>query len=317
MCLKVRFLGVLLAITGFGQVARAQSTDNLSARELYYREEKPANDALPAIAAAGAGASSQPARPRPKPRKEPANTGSTMAPKQPKATSADRDSRSSHSDNGVNDSDPVRLVPAAIPVVEHLGLRYSLLLVDKEKNTSAPVDPDRVFHNGDCLALELEPNRTGYLYVFAKASNGNYDPLFPAPQMQDESEVVLGRTKQRAPQNYCFELDDQPGEEHLYLILSRNPERAYDLHKAVLQRDGTPEGGAAANASSKLIADADQLNKQATETVAELTNRGFKLTKVSAPQSGEAKYSVYVVPASIEKDTVFADIRIKHQSGPK
>lgn len=302
MFFKICILGVVLAAGGFGQAAEQQSTGELSARELYYRE-KPVNETLPAISTTAAGEAPQTAQPKPK--KERRSTTSIIPKTQPKTAPPRGDTArsQSHSDSPVNVPEQPRVAPIPIPVVEHLGLRYSLLSVDKDTNKTEPVDPDRVFHSGDCLALELEPNRAGYLYVFAKSSNGNYDPLFPSPQMQDESEVVNGRTKQRAPQNYCFELDEQTGDEHLYLIFSRNRQQVYDLHEAVLKRQAT-----------KLIADADEFNKEASSTVEQLASRGFKVTKVSAPQSGELKYSVYVVPSVEEKkDTVFADIRIKHQ----
>jgi Domain of unknown function (DUF4384) len=312
MCLKMCLLAMVLATSQFAQIPEKQTGADLSARELYYQEPQ-ANDALPSLSSGGGGGAAQTVQQPAKRKKGTTGTTSTMS-KPTKSKSSTYSS--SRTDNPINRPEPP-LSPAAIPVVEHLGLRYSLLLVnkaaDKDTTSSQPVDPDRVFHNGDCLALELEPNRTGYLYVLAKGENGNYDPLFPGPGMQDESETVYGRTKQRVPLHYCFELDEHPGEEHLYLILSRSPAQVADLHNAVYRRDSALDGGAAAKVSSKLVADAAEFNKQATNTVTDLASRGFKISKISAPEDGRPEYSVYVVPAKSEKkDTVFVDIRINH-----
>ncbi len=194
--------------------------------------------------------------------------------------------------------------PDPVPVVEHLGLRYRVLLVDKNSNSAKAVDADSVFHNGDCLALELEPNRTGYLYVLAKESSGNWNALFPNPEMAGEAEIVQSRNTQRAPQKFCFELDEDKGMEHLYVILSRNPSQVNDLNMALLKH----------NDNSSIVADASSLNKEAGQTVAELGSRGFKISKTGSNAPAGEKYSVYVVPAALEKkDTVFAEIKINHQ----
>src|ERR1700685_684100 len=281
MLLKICVLGGALAVSGFGQVAAKQANDALSARELYYTE-KPVGDDVPALPAAAASGADQ----VPPEKKQNINAKGT--------TSGVRNTpRKTTSDNRANISHQSGPAPAAIPVVDHLGLRYSLLLVDKNTNEAKPVDPDGIFHTGDCLALELEPNRAGYMYVLQRVSNGSWDALFPSPQIRDESEVVQGRTKQRVPQNYCFELDEQKGEEHLYLILSRNPEQVYDLHDAVLRKDSGTEQGPAEKASTKLlVTDAAPFSQEATDAVKQLSSRGFKITKVSAPERGEAKDSV-------------------------
>jgi Domain of unknown function (DUF4384) len=295
MSVRIGLFVLVLAGGALAQAPNEQKSDQLSARELYYLE-KAANEQLPAPSpAAGKRAKSKPTD----------------------TASSTRNGSQSHSDTSTHGKvpEPPHPAPQPIPAVDHLGLRYSLLLVNAGTAQSEPVDPDRVFHNGDCLALELEPNRAGYVYVLAKTSNGTWEALFPSQQMQGESEVVQARVKQRAPQNYCFELDEDTGEEHLYLVLSRNPEQIYDLHDALLKKGSGAETGTAPQTPTQVIADTTQFNTEAADTVTALASRGFKITKVgAAPQTGETKYSVYVVPAAQEKkDTVFADIRIKHQ----
>ena len=45
----------------------------------------------------------------------------------------------------------------------HLGFRYSLALVNSASGKSEAVDSDRVFQKGECLAIDFESNRSGYL----------------------------------------------------------------------------------------------------------------------------------------------------------
>jgi hypothetical protein len=151
--------------------------------------------------------------------------------------------------------------------------------------------------------------------VLAKESTGNWNPLFPNPQMEGEAEIVHSRTMQRAPQKFCFELDENKGTEHLYVILSRNPAEVHDLNMALLKTgEGSKALTPATPSEPAIMADASLLNKEANDTVAELGSRGFKISKTGSDAPVSEKFSVYVVPAALEKkDTVFAEIKINHQ----
>jgi hypothetical protein len=292
MLLRTFLLAGFLA-AGYAQAPPVNSSDQLSARELYYKETA-SDEKMPPIT-----------RKVSKPVKKVVEAKKSEAPSQTGQSQA----AVQKPDNAVNVS--LRHVDDTQPppAVSHLGLRYRLLMIDKATNVSHPVDSDSVFHSGDCLALELEPNRAGYLYVLAKESNGNWHPLFPSPEMENEPETVQGYSKERAPQHYCYELDEQPGDEHLYVILSRNPEQVKELHFALLKKDAPKEMAQARSPSTDSM-----FNKEASDTVAEYGSRGFKITKVSAAAQQDEKYSVFVVPASLEKkDTVFAEVIIKHQ----
>ena len=107
----------------------------------------------------------------------------------------------------------------------HLGLRYTLLLVNSRGERGQPVDPERSFRKGDCVAIDLEANRSGYLYVLAKQSNGDWIPLFPTPELSDQSNRIDPGQIIRTPRQTCFEIDDPPGKETLFVVLSRDPPR--------------------------------------------------------------------------------------------
>src|SRR5262249_36054112 len=113
----------------------------------------------------------------------------------------------------------------------HLGLRYTLLLV--KGNRSDAVDPDRNFRKGDCVAIEFEANRSGYLYVLAKESSGNWHTLFPSEDSAAVRSVIDPGQKILTPRPACFEIDDPPGTETLFVALSRAPRDIADLQDSI------------------------------------------------------------------------------------
>jgi hypothetical protein len=317
MLLKPSFVLVLLSVTfGF-----AQTADDWGSRELFYRE-KPGDDKLPPIESVAkpaegtirqgdksdAGvATTSPARPLSN--KKFKRTG-TVAKKSGPGSS------SQPTPTTIAGAEARTEVRPSIPIVEHLGLRYSVLLVDAEKDRWERVDSRRTFHKGECIGLELEANRAGYLYVLTKGPNGKWAPLFPRADMEGESEVVKGHVKQRVPEKHCFELDEESGDEHLFVIVSRNPEQVYDLHMAIM-RQGTGSTTSPLSPQATLGSQGPttaRLDSRADNLVSELRGRGFKITRIKKPKPGEPEYSVYVVAADPEKkDAVFAEILINHQ----
>ena len=142
----------------------------------------------------------------------------------------------------------------------HLGLRYTLLLVKSPGDRDQPTDPDRNFRKGDCVAVNLEANRSGYLYVLAKQSNGDWIPLFPTPGLADQSNRIDPGQVIRAPRHSCFEFEDPPGTETLFVVLSRNPRDIDELAEGIK----TPAEKAARLASAARVNSAvDQISQQA------------------------------------------------------
>ena len=288
MFAKVLMFGAALAV-GFAQQPKTDPATPLTARDIFVDD---------------AAADDKPPPPLPSKRKA---TPKATPPKQT-AVSAQIHPVAP----GTATTTPKEVVtPETIPSGGTLALRYRVLLVDKKTNQATAVDAASTFHKDDCLALELEPNRSGYVYVLAKESNGNWHPLFPSPEIDGESEMVLGHTKQRTPQKYCFTLDEEAGDEHLYVVVSRDAEEVQDLHIALLNKN---QQLPLADKGAAEMADASAINKEANDMVTQLGSRGFKVTKPGAEAPSEEKYSVYVAPASLtKKDTVFTDILIKHQ----
>src|SRR5579863_7181414 len=186
------------------------SSSSLNARALFYREQQD-NDKLPPVPAS---------RPAAKKTSAPA-AGKSETP--PRTTQASVQPEGSHGGAAI--------VPVSM-AVNHLGLRYNILLVDSQGNAT-PVDSDRNFHPADCVQIEFFPNRSGYLYVIEQGSSKKWQPLLPSPDMPDEANIARSYTAVRVPQKYCFEIGDPPGEERFFIVLSRNPEDIWDLHDAI------------------------------------------------------------------------------------
>lgn len=282
--LPVRSLpfAILLPALCWGQPA-----SELSARALFYREQ-PDQDKLPAVSKA------QPA----------------VARKSPAAAKTSNQRKPANASGGV----PI------IPVVQHLGLRYNVMLVNSQTGAAEPADPDRTFRRGECVGLEFEANRSGYLYVLSQGSSGRWQSLFPSDQMPDESNIVRSRSSVRVPVNHCFQIEDPPGTERLFVVLSRNPEDLYDLHEAI--RTGRGGSGAPAPAAPgvkpapELLAMA-RVDREVQRLAADLGSRDLRVVKVARPEAaGEAPNSVYVVASSTAatpSDRVVTEIRIVHK----
>jgi len=139
---------------------------------------------------------------------------------------------------------PVTAAPAYADSAStlHLGFRYTVQLVNQTTNKSEPVDPDRNFKKGECVRMEVESNQSGYLYVLSKQSSGGWLPLFPSSEMPDETNVADPGVKVRAPKDYCFEIDNPPGTETLFVVLSRSPRDFFELYDAIKTPAATSPG---------------------------------------------------------------------------
>jgi Domain of unknown function (DUF4384) len=207
---------------------------------------------------------------------------------------------------------PADATPAPAPVV-HLGIRYNLLLVD-DANQGAAVDSERVFRKGDRLAIEVEANRSGYLYVLARQSSGSWQALLPSPEMSGESNIIDPGRKIRVPAAYYFEIQDPPGSEHLVLVFSRDPQDFYELYQGIRNQNAAPAPSSPAAAGVQL-ADASVVNSAVARMRQEFGTRDIAIRKVAQPLSpGEPAGSVYVVNASDKpSSSVVTEIEVRHR----
>ena len=198
---------------------------------------------------------------------------------------------------------------AAVP---HLGFRYTLWLVDQTSGKAEVVDPDRNFRKGQCVRVEVESNQSGYLYVLTKQSNDAWKPLFPSAELANESNVIDPGQKFPVPKKDCFEIDDPPGTESLFVVLSRSPRDFLDLYDAI--RNPPPATPVTPRQSDPVqMADA-RVNSAVEKMAKNFGTRNMLIKKVTpATDKQETEPSVYVVNGSDKpSSTVVMKVEIRH-----
>jgi len=204
---------------------------------------------------------------------------------------------------------------APSPATVNLGIRYNLLQVD-ESNRATPIDSDHYFRKGDCVALEIESNRSGYLYVLALQSSGAWYPLIPSSEMPDVTNIIDPGKRIRVPQDYCFEIKDPPGSERLVLVFSRDPQDFYELYMGIRNQKSTPPPSEPRKSSNPVqMADTSRVNDAVSRMQQQFGTRDITIRKVSQPlSSGEPAGSVYVVNTSNKpSSSVVTEIEIRHR----
>src|SRR5579871_4062143 len=112
---------------------------------------------------------------------------------------------------------------------DQIGIRYALLLRDSDGHYNE-VSPSTIFHDGDHLRLSVMANQPGYLYVIEQGSTGSWNSIYPGKRMagaESANRIEPGRVYQIPDGKGAFRFDQNPGEEKLFLVLSR--ERIADL----------------------------------------------------------------------------------------
>jgi hypothetical protein len=133
------------------------------------------------------------------------------------------------------------IIPAAyISSQPPLGLRYSLLL-SRDNNPYSEVDAASTFRSGDRLKITVESNDEAYLYVIARGSSGLWKVLFPVSEVASGDNLIQPFRRYEVPNGGRFYFDEQAGEEKLFLVLSRKPEKNFeDLIYSVTEPAATP-----------------------------------------------------------------------------
>jgi len=211
---------------------------------------------------------------------------------------------------------------AAHPATLHLGLRYHLLLVASRGDRGQPVDPARNFHKGDSVAVEMEANRSGYLYVLSRQSSGDWVPLFPTPELSDQSNRIDPGQTIRTPRRACFEIDDPPGTETLFIVLSRDPRDIYELSDSI---QGSPGNRPQPSGATQLAA-AGRINAAVGRIAEQYGTRDLPFQQVvkpaaqpaprkaATPGRADLQSAVYVVNGSSKPSaTLVTKVEIRHK----
>jgi hypothetical protein len=213
----------------------------------------------------------------------------------------------------VRTTNEVKVVTTDYSGPRPFGLRYSVLKVIGGK--FQPVAIDSVFHSGDGIKVRVESNEDGYLYVYSRRSNGQWVVLFPNKDIREGSNGITAGDQYDLPSpKQQWTMDDNKGEERLYVVLSRKPladldKSIYDLQSPVAAPQRVMRASKATPMDDKVVA----------LLQAKLITRDLVLEKVDEPKEGTAapdadQAAGYVVNTSGLLDaSVAADIRLKHQ----
>jgi hypothetical protein len=91
-------------------------------------------------------------------------------------------------------------------------------------NEYAEVASGAVFHSGDHIRLSFLANEPGYFYVIQQGSSGAWSPIFPPPNAGPDANKIQAGQPQIVPGGTrAFAFDKNPGNEKLYVILSKAP----------------------------------------------------------------------------------------------
>ncbi|MCX6633411.1 MAG: hypothetical protein NTW28_37930, partial [Candidatus Solibacter sp.] len=117
-----------------------------------------------------------------------------------------------------------------------------------------------------------------------------------------------------APKDYCFELNDPPGTETLFVVLSRSPRDFFELYDAI-KAPVNPAPANSPRSNPVQLADARLVNSAVEKMAKAFGTRDLVIKKVTpATDKQETDYSVYVVNGSDKpSSTVVKKVEIRHR----
>jgi hypothetical protein len=204
-----------------------------------------------------------------------------------------------------------------------LALRYSVRKLDG--GNYSDIDADTVFHAGDHIALGIETNDSGYLYVVAQGSSGRWEVKYPTERVSGSNRVERGKTYKIPPgADEVMTFDSQAGTERLFVVLSRQP--LADLEKLIysLQNENSEPSKDAPTMVAQNFSPIDDSVVQGLRTtysrdlviekVGDSKTAAANAPEPSVPPERLGERAVYVVNMSADdKARVVADIALNHE----
>jgi len=198
---------------------------------------------------------------------------------------------------------------ASVPTAEAaLGLRYSLLHL-QPGGSWREVDTSTVFTSGDRIRLQVEANQPGFLYVLHQGSSQEWFVMEGSP-----IRVEAGQ-RSDVPPGGRFYFDHQPGEEKLFLVLSRARDTELDRMLGISPAvpPGAPPAAKPASERPGTRSPVQMAFLRTLETEVRSRNLAFeKVDHTSTP--AQAEHAVYVVNTSLGASArVVVQVSLQHR----
>jgi hypothetical protein len=200
-----------------------------------------------------------------------------------------------------SDSEAQRL--ASFTAGTPLGLRYSVL---KRTGPGRFVETDlnTTFRSGDGIRVSIESNDDAYLYIVNKGSSGTWSLLFPSADINGGNNRVQAHQRIEIPGQGQFTFVDEPGEERLFVVLSRPP--APDLEELItsLIFPDQPKNLSAQSIGDELVGRLSSF----------ITARDLIFQRVQDELNANKEHSTYIVNVNgSDSSRVVADLSLRHR----
>ena len=194
-----------------------------------------------------------------------------------------------------------------------LVLRTSLL----HSSNGSPyteVDSETIFRSGDKLRVTAQSRDQAYLYVISRGSDGStWEVLFPSSEMGGGDNKIAAMQSYEIPPGGQWAFDETPGEEKLFIVLSRKPVNdmeslIYDLGKS--KKEPPPEKK---TLLAQRIAPID--DALVGRLRAGVQARNLKFERVDEKTPGERKEKAVYVQTTTDSVNaqVVVDLTLKHR----
>jgi hypothetical protein len=166
--------------------------------------------------------------------------------------------------------------------------------------------------------VSVESNDDAYLYIVNRGSSGTWNVLFPSPEIDNGNNRVPALQSHVVPARGQFTFSNPPGDEGLFIVLSREPEPDFDTLIYSLNKQSAPNRPEQRTLSAQNIPINDALVGKFRNTV--LVGRDLVFEKVdemsALPRVDDTiakpkEKAAYVV--NMSGGRVVADVTLKHR----
>ena len=300
----------------FAVAAQAQQQPELRARELFYT---PLAEVKPVTPPA-----KQVSNNRPKPVPRPAQQRPNRS--EPSQTVQVAERQQQNPNAGLVEGARVQKASTLAPEQVSgppLALKYRLLKMNADGRYDE-VDTDLVFRSGDKIRVSVESNDNAYLYIVQQGSSKTWNLLFPNADTEHGSNKIDRHREIEIPGGARFTFDEQPGNERLFIVLTRRPEA--DLEQLIysLSQGGAttkPASGENTDQRPKLLMAGNRIDDNVIDRLrGKVLARDLVFEKVndpapvSTPVGARKEKAMYVATQDRSPDArVVVDLNLKHQ----